>query len=206
MKNCEHLISVGIVGIFILMAGCASTPPEYRASAGRVDSTLTHNQFDSSGFAVGEVLEVVSYMMPRMMANPFVMRAVENGKVDFSKVPRVVVLPVKNNTRFTLNKGIFMNRFRSELNKQAMGKMLFLARENMPELEAEMELKGKTTITTADFFLTGTIDGLTSHGASGGNKESYLYSFRMIDVNTQAIIWEDNYTISKVAVERLINR
>jgi len=193
------------LGITAVLSGC-STPVDYGPSVGRVDPSLTHNEFDSSGFAVGEVLEIVNYMMPRMMVNPYVMQAISSSQGDLTRVPRVVVLPVKNNTRFTLNRGVFMNRFRSELNKQAGGKLLFLARENMPELEAEMDLIGSRTVTTADFFLTGTIDGLTSRGASGGSKESYLYSFRLIDVKTQGIIWEDNYTVSKVAVERLINR
>lgn len=199
-------LTLSVAVLTVIITGCSTTPVEYGPSYGRVDATVTHNQFDSSGFAVGEVLEIVSYMMPRMMVNPYVMASIDGNQGDLTKVPRVVVLPIKNNTRFTLNKGVFMNRLRSELNKQAGGKLLFLARENMPELQAEMDLIGTQTVTTADFFLTGTVDGVTSQGVHGGAKESYLYSFRLIDVKTQGIIWEDNYTVSKVAMERLINR
>lgn len=208
MKKMKHSITFDLfASVFaLIITGCTTTPVDYGPQVGRVDATVAHDQFDSKGFAVGEVLEIVSYMMPRMMVNPFVMAAIDNSQGDLTKVPRVVVLPIKNNSNSRLNKGTFMNRFRSELNKQADGKLLFLARENMPELEAEMDLIGNQTVTTADFFLTGTVDGMTSRGAVGGTKESYLYSFRLIDVKTQGIIWEDNYTVSKVAMERLINR
>jgi len=190
----------------LLAWGCEITPSYDQPRLARVDPTVQDPQISSSGFLVNEVLEIVAYMMPRMMANPFLNKAIEGGAGDVAKVPKIAVLPVKNNTRFALNKDVFMNRFRSELNKQANGKILFLARENIEDLKAERRLKGQQGVTTADYFLTGTVDGMTTPGSAGGGQESYLYSFRLIDTSNDVIIWEDNYTISKIAVERLINR
>ena len=190
--------------LIFCLEGCMPAYNQPRLS--RVDPTVQDPQIGSSGFAVSEVLEIVAYMMPRMMANPFLNQSIQKGLEDTDKIPKIVVLPVENNTRFTINKGLFMRRLRSELNKQAVGKILFLARENLAELDSERQLKGKKGITTANYFLTGTIDGMTTPGTRGGSQESYLYSFRLIDVDNDIIIWEDNYVISKVAIVRLVNR
>ena len=99
-----------------------------------------------------------------------------------------------------------MRRLRSELSKKALGKIIFLAREDLSDLRAERKLRGESGVTTADYFLTGSIDGMTAAGTMGGSQESYLYSFRLVDTRTDAIIWEDNKVISKIAMERLINR
>lgn len=172
----------------------------------RVDPTTVNPQVRNSGFAVNEVLEIAAYMMPRLMANPFLQQRIQEGKGDVSQIPKIVILPVKNNTRFPLNKGIFTRRLRSELNKKALGKILFLARERQQELIQERKLMGKTGMSTADLFLTGSIDGMTAPGVRGGSQESYLYNFSLIDTRNDIIIWEDNYVISKIAIDRMINR
>ena len=88
-------------------------------------------------------------------------------------MPRIALLPVKNETRFAINKEIFLKEIRTALNEKAAGKILFLARDRMAELEKEREMKqsGQVTSNTdpnvnqfkgADYMLTGELTGLTT--------------------------------------------
>jgi len=63
--------------------------------------------------------------------------------------PNVVLLPVENETRFTINKDIFNARIRGLLSQKASGKVNFLARERLQALEKERELKQQGALTGA---------------------------------------------------------
>ncbi|MBN8247843.1 MAG: penicillin-binding protein activator LpoB [Verrucomicrobia bacterium] len=125
--------------------------------------------------------------------------------------PRIVLLPVENETRFPINKDLFTTRMRALLNSQAQGKIRFLARDRMTALEQERTLKqeGKVTSNTdpnvqefkgADFFLTGKLQGLTTQ-AKGGVSDYVLYSFQLIDPRTSEILWENSAEVKKQSVE-----
>jgi PBP1b-binding outer membrane lipoprotein LpoB len=126
-------------------------------------------------------------------------------------VPRIVLDPVVNETRFPINKDIFLSRIRSQLNSQAAGKMLFLARDRMATLEREKSLKQSGQVTSssdpnvvefkgADFFLTGKLEGLTTRTAKG-TSDYVLYTFQLIDARTSDIIWEGSDEIKKQGLE-----
>ena len=115
--------------------------------------------------------------------------------------PRIVLDPVKNETRFPINKDIFLTRIRAQLNSKAAGKVMFLARDRMEALEQERNLKragaGHRQLPTrtvvefkgADFFLTGTLQGITTR-TSAGTSDYILYAFQLIDARTSDIVWE----------------
>jgi len=126
-------------------------------------------------------------------------------------VPRIVLDPVMNNTRFPINKDIFLDRIRVQLNSKSQGKVIFLARERMAALEHERQLKQSGQVTSssdpnvvefkgADFFLTGKLDGLTTR-TGAGTSDYVLYSFQLIDARTSDIIWEDSAEIKKQGLE-----
>jgi PBP1b-binding outer membrane lipoprotein LpoB len=125
--------------------------------------------------------------------------------------PRIVLDPVVNETRFPINKDIFLTRIRTQLNSKSMGKVLFLARDRMNALERERELKQTGQVTSssdpnvvefkgADFFLTGKLEGLTTR-TSDGRSDYVLYSFQLIDARTSDIIWEDAAEVKKQGLE-----
>lgn len=125
--------------------------------------------------------------------------------------PRVVLEPVLNETRFPINKDIFLTRIRTQLNSKAQGKVMFLAREHMAALEKERALKqnGQVTSTSdpklvefhgADFFLTGKLQGLTTK-TKAGTSDYILYSFQLVDARTSDIIWEDSAEVKKQGLE-----
>jgi hypothetical protein len=86
----------------------------------------------------------------------------------------------------------------------------------MAALERERELKqaGQVTSTSdpnvvefrgADYFLTGTLQGLTTR-TRAGTSDYILYSFQLIDARTSDIVWEDASEIKKQGLEDAVYR
>lgn len=122
-------------------------------------------------------------------------------------IPRIALLPVKNSTRFIINKDIFIKKIRLELNKHATGKVRFLARERIKDIMKEREAKREGLFTASkdadllgvDFYLTGELTGLSK--ASKGHRSDYiLMMFQLIDAETSDIVWEDAYEIKRVGI------
>jgi PBP1b-binding outer membrane lipoprotein LpoB len=122
--------------------------------------------------------------------------------------PPVVVLdPVLNETRFPINKNIFLDRIQAHLLSKAAGKVTFIARERMATLERERDAKraGQVTSTSdarvqefkgADYFLTGKLSGMST--SSRGSMSDYiLYTFQLINARTGEIVWGGDDEIKK---------
>ena len=125
--------------------------------------------------------------------------------------PSIVLEPVVNNTRFPINKEIFLTRLRTQLNSKAAGQVSFLDREMMRTLQRERELKRSGEVTAssdpnvvefggADYFLTGKLEGMSTR-TSAGTSDYILYSFRLTDARTSRIVWEDAAEIKKQGLE-----
>jgi hypothetical protein len=81
----------------------------------------------------------------------------------------------------------------------------------MAAMEKEQQLKQSGQLTSAsdprvvefrgaDYFLTGNLDGSSTRN-SRGVSDYVLYTFRLIDVRTTAIVWEDMAEIKKQGLE-----
>ena len=51
-----------------------------------------------------------------------------------------------------------------------------------------------------DYFLTGTLQGLSTRTAAG-TSDYILYDFHLVDARTSAIVWEDHAEIKKQGLE-----
>ncbi|HWA11175.1 MAG TPA: CsgG/HfaB family protein [Opitutaceae bacterium] len=164
---------------------------------------------DERGFVGGTGIEsqdlvaVTDKMARSILAIPQITRA--------QVPPRIVIDPVKNDTRFPINKDLFTDRIRIQLNSKATGRVTFLARDRMQALEHERALKQSGQVTAssdpnvvefrgADYLLTGKLGGLTSR-TSAGTSDYILYSFQLIDARTSEIVWEDSAEIKKQGLE-----
>ncbi len=171
--------------------------------------SVTEMRPDERGFVAGTGIEsqdmvaVTDKMARSILGTPQIAQA--------QGVPRVVLEPVVNDTRFPINKDVFLTRIRVMLNSKAAGKVVFLDRENLALLERERALKqsGQVTATSdpnvvefrgADFFLTGKLSGMYT-GTSAGRSDYILYTFRLVDARTSEIIWEDFSEIKKQGLE-----
>jgi len=200
----RHLATLTLVLAAALASGCASHGVRNPSGNG-----VTVMKADEQGFVAGtgvesqDIVSVSDKMARSILETPQIQRA--QGQ------PRVVLLPIENNTRFAINKDILLTRVRARLNSQTRGKVLFLARERMAALEKEQQLKQSGQVTSAsdpnvvefqgaDFFLTGRLDGSTTKSARGVS-DYVLYTFQLIDVRTSAIIWEDMAEIKKQGLD-----
>lgn len=187
-----------------LVAGCASSGVKNPSGIG-----VTRMNADEQGFVAGtgvesqDLVAVTDKMSRSILGIPQIANA---------PTPPIIVLdPVDNQTRFPLNKDIFLTRIRTQLNSKSAGKVTFLARDRMAALEKERNLKREGAVTAtsdpakqeflgANFFLTGSLQGLSTH-TSKGTSDYILYAFQLIDARTSAIIWEDSAEIKKQGLE-----
>jgi PBP1b-binding outer membrane lipoprotein LpoB len=192
--------SLAVLAIAGLVAGCASSGVKNPSGV-----PVTQMKADEQGFVAGTGIEsqdlvAVSDKMARsILGIPQITNA--------QGTPRIVTDPVINDTRFPINKDIFLTKIRTLLNQKAQGKVIFLARDRMAALEHERQLKQSGQVTAssdpsivefkgADFFLTGKLEGMTTQ-SSAGTSDYILYSFQLIDARTSDIVWEDSAEIKK---------
>lgn len=192
-----------LLGVACLLSGCTSGVQNPKGIP------VTQMNADERGFVAGTGVESQDLVAitDRMARSIVGVRQVAGATVP----PRVVLEPVLNETRFPINKDIFLTRIRTQLNSKAQGKVLFLAREHMTALEKERSLKQSGQVTSssdpnvvefrgADFFLTGKLQGLTTK-TKAGTSDYILYSFQLVDARTSEIIWEDSAEVKKQGLE-----
>ncbi len=182
-----------VVSLSFLLSSCTTVPVSHT-------STILPDNDDKlggTGIESTDILTVSRKMALAILEVPEIMKA--NG------IPRIALLPVKNNTRFIINKDIFTQKIRIELNKNVSGKVRFLARDRMDDILKERQAKRNDLVTASkegdlagvDFYLTGELSGLSK--AVNSNRSDYiLMSFQLIDAETSDIIWEDAYETKRV--------
>jgi len=185
----------------VFAAGCASSGVKNPSGIGVTEMTA-----DEKGFVAGTGIEsqdlvAVTDKMARGILNVPQIR-------DAAMPPVVLLDPVANETRFPINKDMFLTRIRVLLNSKASGRVTFVARDRMAALEKERELKQSGQVTGnpitefkgGDYFLTGNLQGLSTKN-SKGMSDYVLYTFQLIDARTSAIVWEDFSEIKKQGLE-----
>ena len=130
--------------------------------------------------------------------------------------PSIALAPVLNETRVPINKDIFLDRIRVTLAQHARGKLNFLARDRISELEKEriLKLSGQVTggekvqaneFKGADYILTGKLSGISGRGRTGAS-DYILYTFQLFDPRTSVIVWEGFHEIKKQGRDDIIYR
>ena len=160
---------------------------------------------DDPGFVSGtgiesqDIVTVTDRMARSLLAAPVIVQA--------KTPPYIVIDPVENATRFAIDKTIFTDRIRAELNTKATGRVSFLARDHIAALEREQRLKQQGLVTAssdpnvvefrgADYFLTGKLSG-QSTGTAQGISDYVMFDFQLIDARTNVIVWEGTYDMKK---------
>ncbi len=127
--------------------------------------------------------------------------------------PKVAFAEVTNNSNEYVDGDAFLNKMRTQLIKNARGKIVFLDRTLISAIEKENRDKDRGKRTTsgeqtplgADFFLTGVIESLDK--VAGAGHTTYLrLSFRLTDAGSSAIVWEDDYEFKKHATKGIMDR
>jgi penicillin-binding protein activator len=143
MNQATSLLFLGAAATLALLAGC-NTAAGVQHPAGR---PVVEMRPDERGFVQGTGIEsqdlvaVTDKMARSVLGIPEIARAQAR--------PYIVLEPVTNNTRFPINKDIFLTRIRTQLNSKAAGQVSFLDREMMKTLERERELKRSGQVTAS---------------------------------------------------------
>jgi len=187
--------------LLALAAGCASSGVKNPSGIGVTEMTADEKGFvTGTGIESQDLVAVTDKMARGILGVP---------QIKNAATPPVVLLdPVVNDTRFPMNKDMFLTRIRVLLNSKSSGKVTFVARDRMAALERERDLKQSgqvsgspvTEFKGGDFFLTGNLQGISSRN-SRGTSDYVLYTFQLIDARTSAIVWEDFSEIKKQGLE-----
>src|SRR6266568_9315956 len=165
------------------VSGCASTGVKNPSGV-----PVTQMRPDEQGFVAGTGVESQDLVAvtDKMARSILTIKQIANAQ----GTPRIVLDPVINETRFPINKDIFLSRIQAQLASKAQGKVLFLARERMATLEHERQLKQSGQVTAsadpnvvefkgADFFLTGKLQSMTTR-TGAGTSDYVLYTFQLL--------------------------
>lgn len=120
-----------VLGSVILFCGCQSAKVS-QTELVPVDSLKE----EGSGIGSYEIRTVASQMAPKILACPEV--ATANDAV------RIAIAPMKNNSSYPMDMGIFMTRLRAELTQYGGGKVRFFAQDRNSQGQRTAVLKEKT--------------------------------------------------------------
>ena len=195
------IFSAAVAAFF---CGCASSGVKNPSGV-----PVTHLNADEQGFVAGtgiesqDIVAVTDKMSRSILSTPQIANA--------TSPPVIVLDPVDNQTRFPINRDLFLTRIRNELIKKAGTKVQFLDRARIATLAKERDAKRQGAYTSssdpnvqefkgADFFLTGTLQGQSTR-TSAGTSDYILYDFHLVDARTLAIVWADTAEIKKQGLE-----
>jgi PBP1b-binding outer membrane lipoprotein LpoB len=205
----RHLVlGLAVVGL----AGCTTYGSNLQNVPGRPVREVPVSRpamVSGTGPEAQDVVAISDQMVRSLLSTPVIANA--------DHPPTVAVLPVENKTRFPINADIFVSRLRAELNSRAAGRMVFLARNRIDAVMAERDLRREHGFTAdpsrlqsgpagADYFLTGTMEGISRADAYGRMADYILYQFQLIDSESSAIVWEDMYDIQRAGQNDAVYR
>src|SRR5436190_271420 len=206
----QTLIGPAVISLLVaLFTGCASSGVKNPSGIG-----VTEMRADEKGFVAGTGVESQDLVA---VTDKMARSILDTPQVRNAPNPPVVVLdPVLNETRFPINKDMFLTRIQVLLNSKCEKKVQFLARDRMAALEHERDLKRTGQVTSSsdpklvefkggDFLLTGKLQSLTTRN-SRGISDYVLYSFELVNARTSEIVWQDFAEIKKQGLEDAVYR
>jgi penicillin-binding protein activator len=199
---------LGLTAGAVLLTGCATGVKNPSGTP------VTEMRPDEKGFVVGTGVESTDLVRVTDKMARGILGCAQIANAP--KAPWIVLEPVINDTRFPINKTVFLDRIRGQLIAKAQGKARFVAREQMAALERERQLKQSGQVTSssdpnvieykgADYFLSGKLSGMSS-STGAGISDYILYSFQLIDARTSEIVWEGQDEIKKQGVSDAVYR
>jgi PBP1b-binding outer membrane lipoprotein LpoB len=210
MKSRNTLLKLTTLACGVaLLGGCASSGVKNPSASG-----VTELRGDEKGFVGGTGVESQDLIR---VSDKIARGILGAPQIASAATPPVIVLdPVLNETRFPINKSIFLDRIQAQLISKAAGKVTFLARERMDTLQRERDAKRTGTVTAtsdpavqefkgADYFLTGKLSGLST-STKNGVSDYILYTFQLIDARTSVIVWGGDDEIKKQAQSDAVYR
>jgi hypothetical protein len=157
----------------------------------------------------------------RMTADKMARSILGVEKIFAKGTPYVVVMSPENRTRFQIDDSIFVTKIVTLLNQSAEGRIQFVDRSRWEAVQKERELKRSGAVSTptdetgqpklaaaplgTDYFLTGELQALSK--TTGRAASDYiLATFKLIDAETNALMWQDDAEWKKVGAAGIVYR
>ena len=191
MLNRLYLATVIVAASAIICAGCISGG--LRSSQGPTDRHPDWPDPIPGATESRDVRSVVRDVAQHLLSIPEIM----NARGD---KPRMAVLRVRNFSREYIDAEIFTDLVTSWLVTHARGQIDFVDRKSTLQVEMERSRKRRGEVDASelkmragvDFYLEGTLRS-HSHGTPRGISDWVIYSFKLIDAETQILVWADSY-------------
>ena len=135
MQSTSRLILAGLAAGSAFLGGCATSAGVQNPSGTPVVEMRPDERGSVAGTGIEsqDLVTVTDKMARSILGIPQIARA--------QTKPVIVIDPVVNDTRFPINKDLFTDRIRGQLNRHAIDRVTFLARDRMKALERERDLK-----------------------------------------------------------------
>lgn len=194
-----------------LIAAC-STPPTYQAKAPIDIDPSIRGPVAGIGLEGHDIVSMTDRMARDLLAQPQIARR--------TTAPRIVIDAqyFKNEGSQIINRNTITDRLRVNLNRAALGRMVFLGRENASMVEHERDLKREGKVDTgtvgltkaqfgADYRMAGRIAAVDSRNPKTGLMQRYTQvTLQLVDLESGALVWEDMYEIARAAADDIIYR
>jgi len=159
-------------------------PSDDRADAGTMSTTS------------GDIVNMTEKMITSMLASP--------ALADAADPPRIICDAKYFQNRSgdpNIDTGLLAGRIRSNLNKYAAGRMIFVAEHGGATqiLDEESRVRGEAPRFRVDakYRLMGQI-----HSHPNPGRSNYMFfNFEVIDTSTAEMAWSDNYEFKKVGTD-----
>lgn len=206
--------SAGVIATALLSAGCATTTGVDN-SAGRSTKTLDITRpgmVAGVGIEAQDIVSMTDAIVRSMLANPRI--------ANRTNPPQIILddTAFSNESTNRINKKIITNRLRTNLNRAANGRMLFVTRNYAKSIDTERRLKRKgvsdvgtvgltQAIAGADYKLGGSITSLDSRSSSTGTIQRYnQIVFEMFDLERGILIWSDMFEFARAGQDDVVYR
>jgi PBP1b-binding outer membrane lipoprotein LpoB len=198
-----------------LFTGCYSTSTVINEAGKKSvyeDVGTISKETQGTGIESQDIVQMVDKMMRDIVSTGFL--------VNRANPPRIIIDSkyFKNQSTSRINKNLITERLLINLNRAAKGRMIFIEREDVSMVIDERELKRDGEVSTgalgnakkvlgADFRLSGKIMSLdTLDNRSGMESRYHQISFKLVDLETSALVWTNMYEFKKSSAANVIYR
>lgn len=209
------LMAVMFTGSLLVLSGCATYTNRVNNAPG---SQTVYNDPSTAGPVAGigiesqDVVSMTDKMARDILASPVL--------INQASAPHVIIDAeyFKNEGSSRINKNLIIDRLRSELNRAASGKLVFIGRHYADMVDNEKTLKKEEVVSSGnkknspatlggDYRLGGRITTIDSVDTST-SKVSRFHQivFEMVDLETEEIVWSGVYSFKKSASDDIVYR
>lgn len=210
MKKISLLLAVSL----FFAIGCTTKISKVDNTAGRAtlyEDPSTAGGVQGIGIESQDIIAMTDQMARDMLTIPELMNR---------KEPPRVILDSKyfvNESTNRINKNIITRKLKTQLSRATRGKIIFVGREHSAMVEGERELKRTGTVDVAttgmakktfgaDYRLAGSITSQEGVRQTGDTSRYTVIFFTLVDLETSAEVWNNEYQFKKTARDDIIYR